>query len=224
VARRLNPLNTDHTANLARLNRRWAELSTDPALRAQRAQASHDYYAQAVELSPHNAGLWNEWAALAFQVNSDAATAQAKLDQSFALDPIYEQTFLLQGDLFAWQARQAADAAAQQAGFQQAIDAYLEGITVAESRNIPAGNLRINLASAYIGAGRAIDAIDVYQQVLASGDGGVNPWQVYLAISELYAQMGDLAQARANAELALQAAPDGDKPNVQAWLNQLPPP
>src|SRR5262249_9801269 len=75
-ARKLNPLNTDHTANLARLNRRWAELSNDPATRTKHAQASDLYYSQAVLLSPHNAGLWNEWAALEFQVNGDLVSAQ----------------------------------------------------------------------------------------------------------------------------------------------------
>ncbi|MDW8066020.1 MAG: hypothetical protein RMK32_10385, partial [Anaerolineae bacterium] len=29
-ARELNPLNTDHTANLARMHRRWADLLLDP--------------------------------------------------------------------------------------------------------------------------------------------------------------------------------------------------
>jgi tetratricopeptide (TPR) repeat protein len=223
VARRLNPFNTDHTANLARLNRRWAELTSDPVLRVQRAQNSHNYYAQAIRLSPANAGLWNEWAALAFQVNNDPATAQEKLDQSFALDTLFDQTYLLQGDLYATLARQAADPESQQALFQQAIDTYLAGLVVAEERNTSGPNLRLNLAQAYLGAGRALDAIGVYQQVLERGDPGVNPWQVYLAISELYAQLGDLAQARAYAEFSLQSAPDGDKPSIQAWLDQLPP-
>jgi tetratricopeptide (TPR) repeat protein len=222
VARRLNPLNTDHTANLARLNRRWAELSADPGLRSQRATTADDYYGQAIQLSPNNAGLWNEWAALAFQVNGDPITAQQKLDRSFALDAIFDQTYLLQGDLFAWQARQETAPEAQQAAFQKAIDVYREGLVVAETRGTAAGNLRVNLASAYVGAGQLNEAIAVYQQVLEKGDAGVDPWRVNLAISELYAQMGDSPQARAYAELALQAAPDADKPNVQAWLDQLP--
>ena len=221
VARRLNPLNTDHTANLARLNRRWAELSSDAALRAQRAQASHDYYAAAVSLSPANAGLWNEWAALAFQVSNDAVTAQEKLDQSFATDMIYDQTFLLQGDLYAWQARQSTETEGQQALFQQAIDTYLIGLDLARARDSSTVDLQRNLAQAYIGIGRLQDAIGIYQETLANGVEIAPAWQVYLAISELYARLGDVGQARANAELSLQAAPDTDKPNVQAWLDGL---
>lgn len=223
VARRLNPLNTDHTANLARLNRRWAEVSTDANLRAQRAAAADAYYRQSVQLSPNNAGLWNEWAALAFQVNGDAVSAQQKLDTSFALDTLFDQTYLLQGDLYAWQARQVAQPEAQQAAFQKAIDAYLAGIAVAESRGAPAGSLRANLAAGYVAAGRLADAIAAYQEVLDRAEAGVDPWRVNLAISELYAQLGDARQARAYAQSALQVAPDTDKPNVQAWLDQLPP-
>jgi tetratricopeptide (TPR) repeat protein len=222
VARRLNPLNTDHTANLARLNRRWAELSSDPALRGQRAAAANGYYAQAVELSPNNAGLWNEWAALAFQVSGDPVAAQQKLGQSFAQDTLFEQTYLLQGDLYAWQAQQSVDPAAQQAAFQQAIDTYLEGMAIAETRAAPSGNLRVNLAAAYEGAGRLADAIQVYQQVLDRADAGVDPWRVNLRIAELYAQLGDYGQARAFGQLALQATPETDKPNIQAWLDTLP--
>jgi hypothetical protein len=78
------------------------------------------------------------------------------------------------------------------------------------------------MAQAYIGAGKLAEAIGIYQQSLAEGDNAASPWQLYLAISELYARLGDIGQARANAELSLQAAPDADKPNVQAWLDQLP--
>ena len=222
VARRLNPLNTDHTANLARLNRRWAELTEDPALRAQRAENSNGYYAQAVQLSPHNAGLWNEWAALLYQVKGDGLAAQQKFDESFAIDQKFDQTYQLQGQLYAWQAQQIiTDTAAQQALFQKAFDTYLSGIAMIEGRNQNAGPMRIDLAAAYVTAGKLPEAIAVYQDILVKQNSGVEPWRVYLAISQLYAQLGDLTQARGNADLALQGAPASEKPNVQAWIDQL---
>jgi tetratricopeptide (TPR) repeat protein len=222
TARGLNPLNTDHTANLARLNRRWAELAADTSVRTLHAQASNTYYSQAVQLSPNNAGLWNEWAALEFQVLNDQTTAQKYLDQSLSIDQEFEQTYLLQGDLYATQARAITDTVAQKPLFEKAVDAYKKGIVIAEARGTPAGNMRVNLASAYVGLGQRQEAINIYHEVLAKGDSGINPWQVYLAISELYAQMGDMTQARANAQLALQAAPDADKPSVQSWIDRLP--
>jgi tetratricopeptide (TPR) repeat protein len=220
-ARKLNPLNTDHTANLARLNRRWAELSSDPNARAQHAQQSDQYYRQSVSLSPHNVGLWNEWAALGFQVNGDLSGAQTHLDQSFAIDKQFDQTYLLQGDLYATQARAITDTVASKALFEKAVADYQTGITL-KGGNL--ANLRINLASAYVGASRAQDAIGIYQQMLASNNAGVNRWQLYLALSQLYAQTGDMAQARSNAQLALQAVPPNDttdQKNVQDWLTRL---
>jgi FimV-like protein len=94
---------------------------------------------------------------------------------------------------------------------------------VAETRNTSAPQIRLNLAQAYIAAGQTANAIGIYQQVLERGDRAADPWRVQLAIAELYAQLGDIGAARANAALALQAAPESDKPQIQAWLDQLPP-
>lgn len=223
VARTLNPLNTDHTANLARLNRRWAEMSADANQRGQRAQTSNDYYVAAVALSPNNAGLWNEWAALAFQVRGDMVTAQEKLNHSFALDDRFEQTYQLQGDLYLLQAQQqTSDLTAQKALFDQAIASYLSAIQTGQVRQANVNSARSNLATAYALSGQPQAAIDQYQQLLADPTAGIDPWRLYLGISELYAQLGDLTLARANAELALQGAPDADKPTVQQWLDRLP--
>ena len=191
--------------------------------RAKHAQASDLYYSQAVILSPHNAGLWNEWAALEFQVDGDGATAQTHLDQSFKIDIQFDQTYLLQGDLYATQARAITDTVASKALFEKAILVYQTGIT-GTLNGSSIGNLRINLASAFVGAGRPQDAITVYQQMLASNNSGVNQWQLYLALSQLYAQTGDAGQARTYGQLALQNVPASDtagQKTVQDWLTQL---
>jgi tetratricopeptide (TPR) repeat protein len=112
-ARALNPLNTDHSANLARLHRRWADLkASDPAARQQELETAAKYYQEATELSPNNAQLWNEWGLINLAMSDlarqtgDAATAdsyladaQAKLDHSLELDAKYDQTYLLQAQL-----------------------------------------------------------------------------------------------------------------------------
>jgi tetratricopeptide (TPR) repeat protein len=221
-ARQLNPLNTDHTANLARLNRRWAELATDPAQRAEHTAIANDYYVQAVSLSPNNAGLWNEWAALALQVNDDPAAAQQYLDRSFALDSLFDQTYQLQGEVYAAQARKGTTPEEQQAWYAKAIEIYRKGIEVAEARGLSTTNLIINLASTYAALGQPQAAIDEYQRLLAAGAPGVDPWRVHLAISELYAQVGNMAQARGSAQTALELAPEADKSGVQAWLERIP--
>ena len=59
-ARALHPLNPDHTANLARLHRLWAQHS-DAAQRTEHLQTAAAFYAQATTRSPNNVLLWNEW-------------------------------------------------------------------------------------------------------------------------------------------------------------------
>ena len=118
-ARRLNPLNTDHTANLARLYRSWAftdavsasAATTNSALRqlvASQASGvdlakldqSVTYYEQATSLSPQNAQLWNELATVQY-IRGNTQAALSSLDRSLALDERFYQTYMLRGDILA---------------------------------------------------------------------------------------------------------------------------
>jgi tetratricopeptide (TPR) repeat protein len=130
-ARALNPLNTDHSANLARLHLRWADLkASDPAARQQELETSAEYYRQATALSPNNAQLWDEWAQIVMAMSDLArqggdtakadtylADAQAKRDHSLELDAQYDQTYLLSAQIAFAQDR--PDEALQQ--YEQAL-------------------------------------------------------------------------------------------------------
>jgi tetratricopeptide (TPR) repeat protein len=108
TARALNPLNTDHSANLARLHRRWADLkASDPVARQSELEQSSKYYQEATSLSPNNAQLWNEWSLVSLAMSDLAkqtgdtakadtyfADAQTKLAHSLELDQQYDQTYL----------------------------------------------------------------------------------------------------------------------------------
>lgn len=112
-ARDLNPLNTDHTANLARLYRRWADLSTtDPAQRKARLEQSSEQYRIATTLSPNNAILWNEWTTVYISLgdlaraasdtagaDADYKEAQTRIDHSLEIDEQFETTYLIRGQL-----------------------------------------------------------------------------------------------------------------------------
>lgn len=112
-ARALNPLNTDHSANLARLDRRWADLyAADPVVRKTQLEQSGTQYQIATTLSPNNAILWNEWSTVLMALADSARAAgdtagaeafvkdaQAKLDHSLALDQQFEQTYLIRAQL-----------------------------------------------------------------------------------------------------------------------------
>lgn len=99
-AQTINPLNTDHTANLARLYRTWADLvADDPAQRQVMIDRSIAMYETAVMLSPNAAHLWNE-RGNAFAAIGDDAAALASYEHSLAMDKLYDQTYLLMADLF----------------------------------------------------------------------------------------------------------------------------
>ena len=98
-AQRVNPLNTDHTANLARLYRSWADLESDPVEREAALDKSLDYYETAVVLSPNAAHLWNEkGATLTLMGRNDEA--EATYLHSLTLDDRFENTYLLLSEFY----------------------------------------------------------------------------------------------------------------------------
>lgn len=217
-ARALNPLNTDHTANLARLNRQWAVVSATPEQRLDKARLSDAYYAVATQLSPQNAGIWNEWGALKYQLLEDFAGAEEKLLHSAQLDDTFDQTYQYLGDLYAWQANRESDPAARQSYFDKSIAAYQTGVERAKVRGGAMLNIRLGLATVYVTTNQIQPAIQQYEEI-AKLNAGANQWQVLRALAELYRQSGNLEQARNYGQQALTAAPEANKPEVQGWLN-----
>lgn len=93
-ARKLNPLNTDHTANLGRLYRFWGEIGD-----AKMLDKSLEYYRQATEISPNTAHIYDEWA-LVYYVKGQYQEALLKLQKSASLDALYAPTFVYLGDTY----------------------------------------------------------------------------------------------------------------------------
>lgn len=132
-ARELNPLNTDHTANLARMHRRWADLLLDPRYCRTRidlaampsefvrhAELASRYYEEATRLSPNNAGLWNEWASVDLYQRNDLESAERKLQRSLELDDRFDQTYQIYGDLLMVRSEKVVDASVKRAALEQA--------------------------------------------------------------------------------------------------------
>jgi len=98
-AQRVNPLNTDHTANLARLYRSWADLGGDAAAREAALAKSLAYYETALILSPNAAHLWNEKGSTLTLMNKNDE-AEATYLHSLTLDDRFENTYLLLAELY----------------------------------------------------------------------------------------------------------------------------
>jgi len=147
-AQRVNPLNTDHTANLARLYRSWADLESDPAAREADLEKSLRYYEIAVTLSPHAAHLWNEkGATLALMGRDDEA--EATYLHSLSLDDRFENTYLLLSELYDRTGQDVKLADLLQKGLKQIPTSTqlrsFQGVVLARTGDIT-GALKTNLS------------------------------------------------------------------------------
>ena len=98
-AQELNPLNIDHTANLARLHNNWAKVTDDPQLRMQAWEKSARYYEAALALSPYAAHLWNEKGTVLASMGQHEE-AEAAFRHSLFLDDRYDNTYILLAELY----------------------------------------------------------------------------------------------------------------------------
>ncbi len=93
-AQDLNPLNTDHTANLARLNVRWAQLADTEAERTERVETAAAFYRDALKLSPNNSIIRNEYAGLTLSLGDNCEDALGIYREAVEIDPLYDQSYL----------------------------------------------------------------------------------------------------------------------------------
>lgn len=148
AAQSVNPLNTDHTANLARLYRTWADLAPDNAdARAAMLAKSVEFYNIAVTLSPNAAHLWNE-KGNAHLAQGDDAQAEAAYQHSLSLDNRFSQTYMLLADFYERrslfdQSVTLLEGALEQLPNDPQILSYL-GVAYARTNNLP-GAIDANL-------------------------------------------------------------------------------
>ena len=207
-AREINPLNTDHSANLARLYRSWSDLETDPAKKAQYLDQSSQYYAQATSLSPHNAILWNEWALVEIsRGNLDAA--QQRLDESLKLDDRFDQTFLYLGGLYM-----------NKQDLNKAAEAYNQALELNPDLTQAQGEL----AYVYAQQGKLPEAIQANLNLIKMAPNDPSVWNTHKNLAILNAQLGNLDSAINEARIAASLAPTSPtdyRAQLNDYVNQL---
>ncbi len=223
AAQTLNPLNPDHTANLARLYNLWALMSADPALLKERGDQSEAYFAAAVRLSPTHARLWGEWSLLHRDVFQYVQRSRELLDRALAIDPQYDWTHALYGDLYLHQAT-AQDppisAAESRALLEKAASAYQSALRYVDPDATQSiATYKLALAGIYRQLKRYPEAINLLsdpdlQQV-------VEAWRIAEQLGRLYQLAGESEQAAAYARQALALAPAEQQAALQAWLDDL---
>ncbi|MBW7884962.1 MAG: O-antigen ligase family protein [Caldilineaceae bacterium] len=244
-AQNVNPLNTDHTANLARLYRTWADImANDPAVREEMLAKSVAMYDKAVTLSPNAAHLWNERGnALLAQGKSDQA--RASYEHSLELDNLFDQTYLLMADFLERTGQsdelirllnQGIDAFVK-IGNQNATAQLLSYLSVALAREgdlegAAAANLKMlqimpgntgalrNLAVIARDQEKYDEALDWTQQAIALTDpGAISDLKIlHQLAAEIYERQGNTAGAIAEFEIIRQLDP-GDTIALQTLSN-----
>lgn len=219
-AQKINPLNTDHTANLARLNSRWAAITADEELRASRLLKAEQYYQAALLLSPQNSVIRNEYARLVLVEAENCDNGLAIYEESATIDPFYSDTF------FAW--ADAAASCAANAGGDEA-EAYYAQAAEALSQGLA---LQPDNARAWVRAGQLYQQIGEMDEALAAFDQAllVDPnqleipvWNVKYLQAQIYRNEGNTAQAEALANEALQSSPPEFQGELRLFLQQLQP-
>jgi tetratricopeptide (TPR) repeat protein len=222
VAQRINPLNTDHTANLARLYSAWAGQAETSEERNRRAQAADQYYSVAVKLSPQNSTLWGEWALTIAEFLNQPDLAFEKIQHALALDPKYTFTQGLAGDYYSRIARAATDEAEKAAAYQKAIEHYTEAIAVAKSTEVE-NEIAYLVArgNIYIETGRHAEAIPSMEAAVALAAGSGDVYRIEESLARLYLRTGDLQTAMQYAQSALQKAPEEAVERIEQLIAEI---
>ncbi|GAB4476896.1 MAG: hypothetical protein Kow0088_15160 [Anaerolineales bacterium] len=220
LAQSLNPLNTDHTANLARLYSQWAVNTTDETLRQERFQTSDKYFAQAVSLSPNNSRLWGEWAVLLMSNEKTHDQALPKLMTAYQLDPNYDWLAYLFGEYYRLQASRMEEGEERQKAIELAVSNYQKAASLTED-NISKKTYFLMAAQMAIEGNLNSQAIDALEQVLTLSPNEIDSWKYEQTLAQLYLNAGQKELALLHAQNALKLSPPDQQQELENLLQQI---
>ncbi len=216
----INPLNTDHTANLARLYSLWAGYTEDPVKRQELVSLSDGYFEKALSLSPKNVRLWNEWAFLILEEMDDPEKAYQLLQTALQLDSTYSWTYGLIGDYYFRKAVGLNDSVEQQSTLELAKEYYKKALGM-PGDNQTKYRIALSLGDLALQTNQPLEAIDAYQQALSAIASTPEGWKIEETLARLYFQIGDLENSIIHANKALELAPEDQHNRIQELINQI---
>ncbi len=219
-AQQINPLNTDHTANLARLYSMWSTMTQDSQLKIERAQKSDYYFSRAIKLSPNNSRLWGEWALLALNSLNQPDKALERLNHSLELDPTYDWTNALLGEYYMQLSQKETVTTTKQAQINQALFYYDQAKLHASDQSSKI-NYSLGKAQLYINSKQYNNAIITIEEVIQLDPTSGDMWRYEESLAQLYYQVGNQLSAITYAQRALTDAPEEQKATIQSFINQL---
>jgi tetratricopeptide (TPR) repeat protein len=222
-AQSLNPLNTDHTANLARLYSVWAELTEDPQSRRKMIEQASSFYASAVNLSPNNSRLWGEWALLLFSQVNDFDAAEDKIAQAISLDPNYDWTHSLAGEFYFQKAENLELTVEEQKNmYEKALAEYSKGLALNNTNDLQTRyRTLLSIARTHSRLGHIAESIEAYQTALSMNPTDTNAWRIEEILANLFLQVNNPEEALFYAQKSLDSAPDDQKERLQTLITKI---
>lgn len=221
-AQSINPLNTDHTANLARLYTLWASYSTDLNDKSEKILQADRYYSRAVTLSPNNARIWDEWSLIYVNLLDDPEKAMGRMETALKIDPKYHWTYALLGDFNNRKSRDENDPQKKREYQEIAADYYAQALALPAPDDPTAKyNYAINLGALKTQLDDVNGAIEAYQQALEAAPKTVEIWRIEETLGTLYVKNGDYVNALIHFQNALTQAPDEQKERIRNIISQL---
>lgn len=219
-ARELNPLNTDHSANLARLMQARAVLTPDVTEKIKALKQSAEYFEQATRLSPNTVHLYNQYAqalldyqaALREQKETGAADEvraeiRATLDRALEIDSTFCFTYAVR-------AQSAED---WQTKTTNALDALrlaprCGDVFEGEGRSIAAQALAAAGDQA-VAAGSGAQ----YEALLKEAATATPSIELFTTLANYYSKAGEIPQAVQAVDDALKYIPENDAPTRKRY-------
>jgi tetratricopeptide (TPR) repeat protein len=230
-AQSINPLNTDHTANLGRLFTWWAGQTTEAGDRLARAQTANSYYARALMLSPNNSTLRGEWAILQMDLLNQPDAALENLQIAISLDEEYNFTQGLLGDYYLSLASQLSDPTEIERAYQNAIDYYAKAVEYSVGRDrsgkyqylLSQGNAFVQWGTGKtpLDQGHLMSGIQYYKQANELQPNSSDAWRVNEQIARIYSLLEDKENALFYAEVAMKIVPDDYKIRIAELIQQI---
>jgi tetratricopeptide (TPR) repeat protein len=160
-ARDLAPLNTDHSANMARAYQVWGDRTYDAARRQERLDESVRWFVGdeaaglkgAIDLSPNNAGLWRELATTQY-LAGDTTAALESIDKALEVDSRFLLPLRLRATMLVEEATRltaGGDTEGAKEIWEKARQDYLDYIDSREGRNDATAWSGLSLVEARLG-------------------------------------------------------------------------
>lgn len=221
TAQIINPLNTDHTANLARLYSVWSTFLEEQNVRIEKAQLSSEYFSRAIVLSPNNSRIWNEWALLYLNSFNDLQGAYERLSYSHELDPYYDWTKALLAEYYVRYAETNENNQVKQSAIKKAMQYYQEAKLLTTDNNLKL-NYTLAIAQLAINTQQYMLAIENLNSAVAIAPTHPDIWLYEQTLAQLYFQLGDKINSLEHAERALLlASGEEQKQMIQNLIGQI---